>query len=131
MKQILMVLIALGISQSAFAQKVTLRGVPLSVCLVAGQSFDSSMQLALVLWDGEKKVLVSGSSRNLASMAQIVALIQAEISDNDDQEIELQCTRRPFAGNGGETQLPGAVNHRITSLQIEDYVFKGKTWTLN
>jgi len=107
--------------QTAAAQKVTLRGEPVALHVVEAMSFDGSMQLALVLWDGERKILVTGSSRDRAAVAMMAALIKAEIADGDNETITVNCTLRQVASTGGELRTPGARHERITSLEIEGH----------
>ncbi len=115
-------------AQPLLAQKVVVRGQPVSVHLVDSLGIDGPMQLALVIWDGERKVLVTGASRDRQAMAQIVALIEAEIADGDEDQIVLECTRRP-PGNEAGARYPQARHEGITSIEIEGYQFKGKLWS--
>lgn len=113
---------------SGWAQKISLRGVPLSIALVQGQGFEDTHQLAMVLWDGERKVLVTGTSRDRMALAQIVALVESEIADGDEEVVVIECTRRATVGDGGQTKFPDARNEKISSLEVEGHQFKGKTW---
>ena len=127
--KILYFLLIVSLTPHLLAQRVVLKGQPLSVHLVDSQGFDAPMYLAIVLWDGERKVLVSGASRNREVMAQVMALIQSEINDGDDEPIAVECTRRVISGDGGQTRFPTARHEIITSLEVERHLFKGNCWS--
>lgn len=120
----------LGFAPFCFAQKITLRGLPLSVACFPGVGFNSAWQLAVVIWDGDRKLLVSGASKQGAKMAQVVALLLAEIEDGDDEEILLECTRRPALNDGGLTQSPSPRHSGITRLVVEGFSWQGHLWSL-
>lgn len=116
------------VAMPLMAQKIVLRGQPVSVHLVDSLGIDGPMQLAIVLWDGERKLLVTGASRDRQAMAQIVALVQAEIADGDEDQVVVECTRQPPAFASG-IRYPQPRNENMTSLEVEGYQFKGKLWS--
>lgn len=120
--------IALSFGSYSLAQKSIIQGAPLSISVTQSQTVGGPTYIALVLWDGQQKILVRGAVKDPAHANQIEALVEAEMNDGDDQVISVECNRRPPPPTTGKIVYPGPEYRAMTMIQIEGYTFRGDVW---
>jgi hypothetical protein len=110
------------------AEKIALRGVPLAIAYIDDQNMVDRGFISIVLWDGKRKVVVTGQGSDRAAMTALIAMVQAEIDDGDQQEITVECTRRNPTREDDRGFVPGPRYGPISSVEVEGNKWNRDVW---